>query len=107
MLHDRFGTEADRICAAETGWLDRVRSAGLYRYEFDAAAFAPWSAADGQYVASEPVWAQRVTYLDDLLALHSAADIELRFTPRLGALVDQVLASGLPFSVVRIRNARR
>ena len=107
MLRDRFGTEAARICAAETGWFDRIRSTRLYRYEFDAAHFEPWDLADGQYVASDPVWADRVEALDDLPALHAAADVELRITPRLGALVDQVLASELPFSFVRIRDASR
>ena len=107
LLRDRFGTEASRICAAECGWLERMRTTRLYRYEFDASQFEPWALADGQYVASEPVWAQRVEVLDDLPALHAAADVELRLTPRLGALVDQVLASGLPFSFVRIRDARR
>ncbi len=107
VLRDMFGSEATRVCAAETGWFDRVRTTRLYRYEFDASAFIPWAIADGQYVSSEPVKAERVEALDDLLALHVAADVELRFTPRLGALVDQVLASGLPFSFVRIRDARR
>jgi hypothetical protein len=107
VLHDRFGTEASRICAAETGWFDRIRDARLYRYEFDAAQFEPWQLADGQYVAADVVWAERVQVLDDLPALHAAAAVELRITPRLGALVDQVLASGLPFSFVRIRDARR
>lgn len=107
VLRDRFGTEATRICAAETGWFDRIRSTRLYRYEFDAAHFEPWELADGQYVASAPVWADRVEALDDLPGLHAAAEVELRITPLLGALVDQVLASGLPFSFVRIRDARR
>ena len=53
VLRDRFGTEATRICAAETGWFDRIRSTRLYRYEFDAAQFEPWELADGQYVASD------------------------------------------------------
>ena len=35
VLRDRFGTEASRISAAETGWFDRIRSTRLYRYEFD------------------------------------------------------------------------
>jgi hypothetical protein len=107
VLRDRFGTEATRICAAETGWFDRIRSTRLYRYEFDAAHFEPWELADGQYVASAPVWADRVEALDDLPGLHAAAEVELRITPLLGALVDQVLAAGLPFSFVRIRDARR
>ena len=92
---------------AETGWMERVRDAHLYRYHFDGATFAPWDEADGQYVAHDVVYPERVERIDDLLALHAAAEVELRFTPRLGTLMDRILQSGLPFSFVRIRDAKR
>jgi hypothetical protein len=106
-LTERFATEASRIVAAEIGWLDRIREAHLYRYAFDGAQFEPWAEADGQYITGETVHPVRVDLIDDLLALHAAAEVELRLTPRLGELMDQVLASGLPFSFVRIRDAQR
>ncbi len=49
----------------------------------------------------------RVDAVDDMLALHAAAEVELRFTPRLGVLMDRILQSGLPFSFVRIRDLKR
>lgn len=106
-LGEVFETEATRICAAESNWLDRIRGARVYRYSFDGASFEPWSEADGQYIAGEVVHPDRVDLLDDVLTLHGEADVELRFTPRLGVLMDRMLASGLPFSFVRIRDARR
>jgi len=106
-LSDIFETEAHRICAAETGWMERVRQARLYRYAFDAADFRPWVEADGQYIADHVVYPEWIELVDDVFAEHAAADIELRFTPRLGALMDRILESGLPFSFVRIRDARR
>jgi hypothetical protein len=106
-LTERFGTEARRLCAAESGWLARVRDVRLYRYVFDPTSFEPWGEADGQYVSSEVVYPDSVEQIDDVLALFADAEVELRFTPRLGALMDQVLESGLPFSFVRIRDARR
>jgi hypothetical protein len=106
-LTELFGTESHRVCAAESGWLEQVRDARLFRYVFDAAPFEPWAEADGQYVAFEVVQPERVEQIDDVLALHAAAEVELRFTPRLGALMDDILQSGLPFSFVRIRDARR
>lgn len=106
-LTEVFAAESSRICAAETGWLDRMRSARLYRYAFDARAFEPWSMADGQYISTDVVRPLAVDPIDDVLGLHAAADHELRFTPLLGALMDRVLQSGLPFSFVRIRDARR
>ena len=104
-LSECFGTQASRISAIESGWFERVRAAHLYRYTFDPAPFRPWQAADGQYVADDVVLAECVDRLDDLLALHADAGVELRITPRLGPLLDQVLDSGLAFSCVRLRNA--
>jgi hypothetical protein len=107
VLADRFHTTAGRICAAETAWLPEVQRTHLYRYVFDRSQFEPWAEADGQYVAAEVVRPVRVDPIDDVLALHADADVELRFTPRLGPLMDAMLSSGLPFSFVRIRDARR
>jgi hypothetical protein len=106
-LSEMFQTEASRICATETIWIDPMRSARLYEYRFDGSRFAPWTDADGQYIAGEVVYPDEVVLLDDLLSLHADAEVELRFTPKLGRLTDEVLASGLPFSFVRIRDARR
>jgi hypothetical protein len=106
-LTELFESEATRIVAAETDWMERVRDGRLYRYLFDAAEFRPSPEADGQYITDQVVYPQRVELLDDLLALHARAGIEVRFTPKLGTLMDRILASGLPFSFVRIRDAKR
>jgi hypothetical protein len=107
LLSDLFETEASRICAAESHWTEGIRAARLYRYVFDARDFEPWTEADGQYISGDVVYPQRVDVLDDLLALHAEAEVELRLTPRLGTMMDRILGSGLPFSFVRIRDARR
>jgi predicted thioredoxin/glutaredoxin len=106
ILTERFGTEAHRICAAEQRFLDEIRTARVYRYTFDADQFAPWELADGQYVASDVVYPVEIEVVDDLLRAHCEAGVELRLTPRLGALMDAILASSLPFSFVRIRDAQ-
>ena len=108
VLAERFGTDATRLSAAETGWLDQIRACRLHRYEFDPAAFAP-STQDvaGQYESPEAVEPIEVVVLDDLLGLHAAADVELRLTPTLGTLTDRILESGLPFGFANLRDARR
>ena len=106
-LSEIFETEASRICAAETAWIDTIRRTRVYEYHFDGELFAPWAEADGQYISGEVVEPAHVEAHDDLLALHADHDVELRFTPRLGTLMDAMLASRLPFSFVRIRDARR
>ena len=107
VLRDTFETDATRICACESHWIDGMQRARLYRYAFDGGQFAPWTDAEGQYISGDVVTPQSVDLLDDLMGLHAAAEVELRFTPRLGTLMDRMLASGLPFSFVRIRDARR
>ncbi|MEY2959243.1 MAG: hypothetical protein RLZZ01_1811 [Actinomycetota bacterium] len=107
VLTERFGTEASRICAAENESLAAIRSTRLYRYTFDGAPFSAWGQGEGQFVASVVVRPERVDPIDDLIDAHAAAGVELRLTPRLGALMDAVLSSGLPFGFVRIRDARR
>src|SRR5262249_39106424 len=104
LLTKAFATESSRVIATELGWIEAMRTTRLYRYTFDAADFEPWPQADGQFVSDHVVVPDSVDLLDDLLGLHADAAVELRFTPRLGALTDAMLASGLPFSFVRLRN---
>jgi hypothetical protein len=105
-FHERFATTALRIHAIESGWLERMRAARIYRYEFDAAPFLPWTEANGQWIAETAVVPVLVTPVGDLLAAHTEAAIELRIVPSLWALHDVVLASGFDFSMVRMHNAQ-
>lgn len=107
VLLKSFACEAHRLLATETAWLERMRSTRLYRYTFDAADFQPWEDAEGQFISDHVVAPVEVEPIADVFSLYADADIELRFTPRLGALTDAMLASGLPFSFVRLRNAQR
>jgi hypothetical protein len=105
VLQSTFQTTAKRVQATELAWLDRVRSARLFVYEFDRMPFEPWPDADGQWIARVPVEPLRVRALGDLLDLHASAGIELRFVPDIWPFWRAVLGSGLPFSGVRLRNA--
>ena len=77
----------------------------MYGYALDAAEFSPWPEAYGHRVADHPVRPLRVEPVGDLIARHAAAGIEFRLVPTLWPLVDEVVDSGLPFSIIRIRNA--
>ncbi|MFN8078180.1 MAG: hypothetical protein U0Q19_01315 [Kineosporiaceae bacterium] len=48
-------TSADRVHAIESGWLDRIRTVTLYRYDLAAAPFIPWAEAEGQWITHVPV----------------------------------------------------
>lgn len=106
LLEERFDTDAARICAVESGWLDRIRACELYRYEFDMADFRPEN-QPGHFVAVQTVEPVARVRLDDLLGMHAAAGVELRLAPKLGHLVDRILDSGLPYHLVRLRDIRR
>jgi hypothetical protein len=98
-------TEARRVHAIESGWLERVRACELYVYRLDAGAFERRDDADGHWISREVVEPLGVEPVGDLLARHADAGIELRVTPSLWPLHDAVPASDLRFSIVRMRNA--
>ncbi len=100
-----FATSARRVHAIELGWLERMRSTAVYRYEMPLGPFMPWDEASGQWVAHEVVEPLSVEPLGDLLALHEAARIELRLVPSLWPLIDLVTSDDWDFSIVRKANA--
>ncbi|HEV2649737.1 MAG TPA: hypothetical protein VGU69_00640 [Rhizomicrobium sp.] len=96
---------AHRMHAIETAWLQHMRDCALYAYRFDAAPFALHNAEAGYYCARESITPLSVKPIGDVLALHTAANIELRVVPNLWPLIDAIVASGLGFSVIRAMNA--
>ncbi|GAA0541811.1 hypothetical protein GCM10010172_24020 [Paractinoplanes ferrugineus] len=100
-----------RAHAIEYGWLDAMRTTTVYTYRFAATAFAPIASPGSDphaMVATEPV-----TPLADpepigsLLACHEAAGIQLRLLPNLWPFWNEVIASSVGFSGIRLRNAIR
>ena len=104
-FHARFATTATRLHAIESVWLERMRDAVLYRYEFESEGFVPWVDADGQWISDREVVPARVTPVGDLLAAHARALIELRIVPSLWPLRDVALSGEFDFSIVRMHNA--
>lgn len=99
-------TSAARVQATELGWLSRLRDVILYEYALPRATFRPWSdVPDGQWISEQDVEPLAVRPVGDLLERHVAAGVELRLVPDLWPLRDVVVASGLPFSLVRMHNA--
>ena len=102
----RFTTEARRLHAIESGWLERMRDAQIHRYEFAADGFVPWEQANGQWVCEHEVAPISVTPVGDLLEAHAAAGIELRVTSSLWPLRDDAVDGPFDFSIVRMHNAQ-
>src|SRR5690242_5722149 len=97
---------ARRLHAIEAAWLEQMRTCKLYVYEFDPAPFESRVADAGYWVARKDVAPLSVEPVGDLLARHAEHGIELRIVMRLWPLIDEVIASGLEFSVIRKHNAQ-
>ena len=101
-----WNTDARRVHAIEGGWLQRMRTTTVYRYELPADAFERWPDASGQWFCEHAVEPLAVTALDDLLDLHARAGIELRLVPSLWPVHDLAVSESWDFSIVRMRNAQ-
>ena len=101
-----FGqSAAGRLHVMESGWLDRMRACRLYAYRLPAGAFRPHEVVGGYWVVGEPVEAIEREVVDDLLARHASAGIELRITPSIWPFWRQVTPSTVAFSGSRLPNA--
>lgn len=92
----------------EYGWLERLLTARVFVYRFNATEFEPYGDENEPhaYVAhhtlrpiapAEPI--------GNLLKLHQEAGIELRLAPSLWPWWDEVIHSSVGFSGIRLRNA--
>jgi hypothetical protein len=100
------GLEPRFVMAVEVGWLDRMRSTVLYRYEMPSEKFTPRLDDSGHYVCREIVRPLRAEPMRDLLGAIVAEGVELRVVNRLGPMWRRVhQESTLHFSGTRLRNA--
>ena len=104
-LQQAFATSAWRVQAAPRSWSDAIHTCKLFEYRFDPEGFDPWPEAEGQWVASRRVSPLSSAPVGDLVARHRDAGVELRLVDDLRPIRDAVVASGLPFSVVRYASA--
>jgi hypothetical protein len=92
--------------AVEAGWLERIRSTVLYRYEMPSENFTPRLDDSGHYVCRETVGPLRAEPMRDLLGAIVAEGVEIRVVNRLGPMWRRVhQGSTLHFSGTRLRNA--
>ncbi len=101
-----LGTGVSRVHAIEYGWLERLRTAVLFAYRFDAAAFRVLEAHGAAMVCDHVVRPLGPpTSVNDLIGLHEAEAIELRVKTNLSSWWNEVVASTLGFSGIRLSNA--
>ena len=78
--------------------------ARLYAYRLPTDAFRPHEVG-GYWVTDESVEAIEQVVIDDLLARHAGAGIELRITPSIWPFWRRVTNSTAEFSGMRLRNS--
>lgn len=93
------------IVAIEAGWRKRVETTTLYRYDMPPEGFALEDRIAGYWTSASAVVPRAVEMLTDLPARIAEAGARLIALPSLWALRDRVKASGLDFSMIRMRNA--
>jgi hypothetical protein len=103
---ERFltGDRSRRVHAIESSWLPQLRDGVVFAYRLPPQTFEPYGRAAGYYVSREAVEPLEVVRLEDLLARHADAGIELRIVPQLMPLWERVITSTLEFSGIRLRN---
>jgi hypothetical protein len=104
---DRFigASAADYIIVVESGWYRLIQEAILYCYEFPVESFSMLDECAGYYISYEAVSPLYVTPVTDIVTELLSRKVELRFTPSLIRLADEVSKSSLNFSLIRMRNA--
>ncbi|WP_239092570.1 DUF6886 family protein [Paractinoplanes abujensis] len=99
-----------RVHAVEFGWLEAMRTVKLFAYRLPAQPFRPIASpgsAPHAMVATEAVEPLGPPGpVGDLFALHAEAGIQLRVLGNLWSFWDEVTASTLDFSGIRLRNAQ-
>ncbi|MEO3793335.1 DUF6886 family protein [Nonomuraea sp. B10E15] len=98
----------DRVHAVEYGWLRAIMDVRLYAYRLPADDFKPIGDPPHAVVATVPVAPLGPPEpVSDLFELHEEAGIQLRVMADLWPFWNEVTASTLEFSGIRMRNARR
>jgi len=96
------GDRSRRIAVIERRWLERMHTVSLYAYRLPAETFERW---DKFFISRETVVPSELVALGDLVQQHAAGGTELRTADSLYPLWDEVIATTLDFSGIRLRNA--
>jgi uncharacterized protein DUF6886 len=92
-----------RTVVVEKGWLDRIRRAMLFVYELPDTWFTLHDASGGYWVSREAVVPLSVIAVSNLQCEIVRCGAEFRVMDALRPFQDQVVASTLDYSIIRMR----
>ncbi len=98
------GDRSRRVHVVEPEWIERMQTARVVAYRMPEPTFAEND--DRFWISAEPAEPLELVDLGDLVERHGAAGIRLRTEPDLPGFWDEVVASSLGYSGIRLRNAR-
>ena len=99
------GIDGTRIHVVEQGWLSALQTTTLYLYRLPEATFDAHGEVGGYWTSAVDVEPTELVELDDLLATHERAGIELRVVASIWPWWRSVVDSTLEFSGSRLANA--
>jgi hypothetical protein len=102
---NRLLGESARVHAIEESWHERVSAATVFAYRLPEPTFEPHPEVGGYWVSRAAVKPLGIEPLTDLVGMHERAEIELRVLSNLWPLWNEIVASTLEFSGMRLRNA--
>jgi hypothetical protein len=96
---------SSRVHVIEEAWLDRMGAATVFAYRLPEDRFEQHPEVGGYWISRDTVEPVAVEPVSDLVGRHERAAIELRVLPNIWPLWNEVAASTLEFSGMRLRNA--
>jgi hypothetical protein len=96
---------AEFVVIVESGWYERIKNTTIYCYELPANDFTLLDECAAYYVSYHPAIPINIRTIPDVIAELINRNVELRLTPSLKKIADEVSKSSLNFSIIRMRNA--
>ncbi|MHA6484091.1 DUF6886 family protein [Paenibacillus sp. strain BS8-2] len=104
-----FGTtKADIVITVETNWYKSIMNTTLFRYELPNDSFSIFDETAGYYISYEEVKPKCMTPINNGIERLTEMNIEVRFTPELNILRNELLKSTIKdFGIHKFDNATR
>lgn len=95
-----------RTILVEQCWLEAIRNATLFLYEFNSTNFQLVDQGAGYYISREIETPISCHKIKNLITEMKIRDVQLGYVPNLWDMIEQVSQSTLEFSIIRKRNAQ-